>query len=150
MSEEVADVKGHEDLLRRCERVVKFQENIEELREDLKKEWHAAKGVGYDLRAMRRVIKEMRADKDKRDEQLQFDLVVDSYRAGVGLVTAAEISGRPKPEFVAPEPPQPKERRGRAADEPFYEVEKLDYETRKQREKAAAKAKADKYLLAGA
>lgn len=138
--------KIHEDLLRRAERIVKFSEQIDELREDLKLELTAAKGAGYDLKALRRVIKELRMSTDEREDQLTFDLVVDSYRAGVDLVTAAEMAGRPKPEFVPPEPPPVRESSKPAREQELYEAPKMDYETRKAREKAVAKAKADKYI----
>lgn len=75
------------DLKRRATRIGDFLDQIEDLKADLKVEMKAAKSAGYDLKAIRQVIRELRADDEKVQAQLEFELVVESYREAVGVRT---------------------------------------------------------------
>lgn len=79
------------DLKRRAMRIGDFLDQIDDLKADLKVEMKAAKSAGYDLKAIRQVIREARADDEKVQAQLEFELVVETYREAVGLKTRSML-----------------------------------------------------------
>ena len=82
------------DLKRRAMRIGDFLDQIADLQADLKIEKKPAKENGYDLAALMKVVRELRMEPEKREAQLEFELVVDTYRKGVGLDTVNEIGIR--------------------------------------------------------
>lgn len=62
-------------------------ENIEEqkagLTSDIRDIYNVAKGVGFDVKAIRECIKQRRMDAEKREEQ---ELILDTYRRAIGLI----------------------------------------------------------------
>lgn len=76
----------HTDLKRRAQKICEMLADIAELREDLKLEKKGAESAGYDIKALMQVVKELRAP-EKHEAQLELELVLDSYREGVGLKT---------------------------------------------------------------
>lgn len=64
------------------ERVERLNEEKQAIAEDIKEVYAEAKGVGFDVKAMREVVKLRKMDADKRDE---FESMVEMYKAAVGV-----------------------------------------------------------------
>lgn len=64
------------------ERIERLEEEKKALAEDIKDVYAEAKGVGFDVPTIRKVIAERKKDPDKRAEQLElFDL----YKSAIGM-----------------------------------------------------------------
>lgn len=74
-----------------AERVIKLDEEIAERSEDRKQVFLEAKATGFDDKVLRKVVRELQMDEDKRKTQLEFELVVDVYRKAVGLKTNEDV-----------------------------------------------------------
>ena len=59
------------------------------VKDELAREKKLAEGGGYDIKALLQVVQERRRGSAQREEQLEFELIVDTYREGVGLTTKA-------------------------------------------------------------
>ena len=79
-----ADVGGvaGERLKSFIERVERLEEEKRALAEDIKEVYSEAKGVGFDVRVMRAIIRLRRMDSDDRDEQ---EALLDLYARAVGM-----------------------------------------------------------------
>ena len=64
------------------ERVERLQDDMSLLREDVKAVYAEAKGRGYDVKTLRRVIKTRAADPQKLAEQ---QALLDTYGAALGI-----------------------------------------------------------------
>lgn len=64
------------------ERVERLNEEKQAIAEDIKEVYAEAKGVGFDVKAMREVVKLRKMDADKRNE---FESMVEMYKAAVGV-----------------------------------------------------------------
>lgn len=76
-----------EALLGFARRVEKLDQEMAALSEDRKQVLAEAKSSGFDEKALKKVIKELAMDEGKRDKQLSFELVVDTYRKALDLPT---------------------------------------------------------------
>lgn len=79
-----------EDLKRRVEGIAALLDQISELQGDVKLLKEEAKGDGYDLKVLMKVVRETRASPKAMAAQLELELVLDTYRSGAGLPVTLE------------------------------------------------------------
>ena len=79
-----ADVGGvaGERLKSFIERVERLEEEKRALAEDIKEVYSEAKGVGFNVKIMREIVKLRRLDSDDREEQ---EALLDLYARAVGM-----------------------------------------------------------------
>jgi uncharacterized protein (UPF0335 family) len=65
------------------ERIERLEEEKKALAEDIKEVYAEAKGVGFDTKIMRQVIKIRKMDQDDVDEQ---EALLDVYKRALGMV----------------------------------------------------------------
>lgn len=82
----------NEELKRRAASAGTLLDEIAERQEDLKALYAAAKSDGYDMKAFRQIIKELRRGPEFQSAQLELELVLDTYRRGVGLPVTLEAA----------------------------------------------------------
>jgi uncharacterized protein (UPF0335 family) len=80
------------------ERIERLEEEKKALAEDIKEVFAEAKGVGFDVKTMRQIIKIRRLDQDELDEQ---EALLDVYKRALGMLP--DFSAEAEPE-AAPEP----------------------------------------------
>jgi uncharacterized protein (UPF0335 family) len=71
------------------ERIERLEEEKKALAEDIKEVFSEAKGVGFDVKVMRQIIRIRKMDEDDRDEQ---EALLDTYMRAIGM--KPERSGR--------------------------------------------------------
>ncbi len=81
------------------ERIERLEEEKRALAEDIKEVFSEAKGVGFDVRTMRQILKLRRMDQDDLDEQ---EALLDTYKRALGM--APDL--RPAREATEAEPKQ--------------------------------------------
>jgi uncharacterized protein (UPF0335 family) len=64
------------------ERVEKLEEEKKTISEDIREVYAEAKGEGFDVKALRAVIRMYRQD---RDERREYEALVDLYRDALGM-----------------------------------------------------------------
>lgn len=64
------------------ERIERLEADAEEIKEDIKEVYSEAKGVGFDPKVMREIVKIRKADPDKRKE---FEEILDLYKQAIGV-----------------------------------------------------------------
>ena len=67
------------------ERIERLEEEKRALAEDIKEVYAEAKGVGFDTKTMRQVIKIRKMDQDDLDEQ---EALLDVYKRVLGMIPA--------------------------------------------------------------
>jgi uncharacterized protein (UPF0335 family) len=110
-----ADLKGRaEELAGVLDDIAELQDRAKEIKAD-------AKAEGYDMKAFNQVVKEKRRGASYQADVLQLELVLDTYRRGVGLpVTLEEAQKRAAEDAGAlPEPKKEKKAKGRGDVIPF-------------------------------
>ena len=65
------------------ERVERLEEEKRALAEDIKEVYAEAKGVGFDAKIMRQIIKIRKMDQDELDEQ---ETLLDVYKRALGMI----------------------------------------------------------------
>ena len=65
------------------ERVERLEEEKRALAEDIKEVYAEAKGVGFDIKIMRQIIKIRKMDQDELDEQ---ETLLDVYKRALGMI----------------------------------------------------------------
>jgi uncharacterized protein (UPF0335 family) len=65
------------------ERVERLEEEKRALAEDIKEVYAEAKGVGFDIKIMRQIIKIRKMDQDDLDEQ---ETLLDVYKRALGMI----------------------------------------------------------------
>lgn len=80
-AQEVGGVSGQR-LKAFIERVERLEEEKAALAEDIKDIMAEAKGVGFDTKTMRKVIRLRKMDKEKRNEEEEL---LELYKAAIGL-----------------------------------------------------------------
>lgn len=70
-------------LLSICERVERLEEEKRVLGVDIREVFSEAKGAGFDVATLRKVIRERKLDRADREEQ---EALLDLYRRAVGLL----------------------------------------------------------------
>lgn len=81
---EVKDVGGvaGQRLISVIERIERLEEEKAALMEDIKEVYAEAKGVGYDVKTIRKIISLRKMDSEKRRES---DQLLDLYKAAIGM-----------------------------------------------------------------
>ncbi len=81
---EAADVGGvaGKRLVSFLERIERLEEEKKDLAEDVKEVYAEAKGVGFDVKIMRRIIKLKKMEPEKRREE---DELLDLYMSAIGM-----------------------------------------------------------------
>jgi uncharacterized protein (UPF0335 family) len=71
------------------ERIERLEEEKRTLAEDIKEVFSEAKGVGFDVKTMRQIIKIRKTDQEDLDEQ---EALLDTYKRALGMLpdTAGE------------------------------------------------------------
>ena len=69
-------------LLSFIERIERLEEDRKQVSEDIKDVYAEAKGTGYDIKVMRKVVSIRKQDKDKRREE---DEILELYLAALGM-----------------------------------------------------------------
>ncbi len=64
------------------ERIERLEEEKKGISDDIKDVYGEAKAVGYDVKAMRQVIRLRKMEKDARDEA---EAILDTYKVALGL-----------------------------------------------------------------
>lgn len=83
--EETKDVAGvaGERLKSFIERIERLEEEKSALAEDIKEVYAESKGVGFDVKTIRRIIKERKIEPQTRNEQYElFEL----YKSAIGMI----------------------------------------------------------------
>jgi uncharacterized protein (UPF0335 family) len=65
------------------ERIERLEEEKRALAEDIKEVFAEAKGVGFDVKTMRQIIKLRKMDQDDLDEQ---EALLDTYKRALGML----------------------------------------------------------------
>jgi len=79
---EVGGIAG-ERLKSFIERIERLEEEKRALAEDIKEVFSEAKGVGFDVKTMRQIIKIRRTDQEDLDEQ---EALLDIYKRALGML----------------------------------------------------------------
>lgn len=106
-----ADLKG------RAQEMAAVLDEIAEMQERVKDIKAAAKQDGYDMKAFGQVVRELRRGASYLCDQLELELVLDTYRRGVGLpvtLDAAQELARAEAGSLSEEKPKGKRGRGRS------------------------------------
>ena len=82
------------ELVRRAERRVTLLDEIAERQEELKQLKAEDKADGFDEKALAKVVKELRRGADYQADQLELELVLDTYRRALGLPVTLEDAQR--------------------------------------------------------
>lgn len=69
-------------LLAFIERIEKLEEEKRATAEDIKEVYSEAKGTGYDVKIMRKIVSLRRQDRDKRKEEEE---ILDLYLSAIGM-----------------------------------------------------------------
>lgn len=103
------------ELRRRAANLSRLLNDKAEIDADIKALKQAAKDDGYDMKAFCQVVKELRKGSEYQTAQLELELVLDTYRRGVGLpVTLEDAQTAAGAEARAvPEPKSDKRKRSR-------------------------------------
>lgn len=64
------------------ERVERLEEEKKGIQDDIKDVYGEAKAVGYDVKIMRQIV---RLRKMKPDDRKEMELILDTYKAALGL-----------------------------------------------------------------
>jgi uncharacterized protein (UPF0335 family) len=73
------------------ERIERLEEEKRALAEDIKEVYAEAKGVGFDTKIMRQVIKIRKMDQDDLDEQ---ETLLDLYKRALGMLPDFAAEGK--------------------------------------------------------
>jgi uncharacterized protein (UPF0335 family) len=73
---------GHNQLRSLTERINNLEDQRKEIGDDIREVYQEAKSAGYDVKALRAVIKRQRADAEK---QAEHDALVETYLAALGI-----------------------------------------------------------------
>ncbi|HEY0441665.1 MAG TPA: DUF2312 domain-containing protein [Xanthobacteraceae bacterium] len=65
------------------ERIERLEEEKKTISDDIKDVYAEAKGNGYDVKALRQVVRLRKQDKDERKEQ---EAILDTYLAALGML----------------------------------------------------------------
>lgn len=64
------------------ERIERLEEEKKGISEDIRDVYNEAKAVGYDVKMMRQIV---RLRKMKPDDRREMDMILDTYRAALGI-----------------------------------------------------------------
>ena len=78
-----ADRFGKDHLKAFVERIEKLEEEKKAISDDIRDVFAEAKGTGFDVKALRTVIRMRKQDKDERKEH---EAILDTYLAALGML----------------------------------------------------------------
>lgn len=73
---------NNEQLLQFVERIERLENDIRSLREDTKEIYSEAKSAGFDVKALRQIIKIRKSDPDKLEQE---EAIVENYKTALGM-----------------------------------------------------------------
>jgi len=71
-----------QELRQYIERIERVEEEMDAAKADRKDIYSEVKAVGYDTKAVRKIVRLRKMDKMKRDEE---ELILDTYKSALGL-----------------------------------------------------------------
>lgn len=71
-----------QELRQYIERIERVEEEMDAIKSDRKDIYAEVKAVGYDTKAVRKIVRLRKMDKMKRDEE---ELILDTYKSALGL-----------------------------------------------------------------
>ncbi len=74
---------AQKQLRQMVEQIQRLEEEKGALAEDIRDKYAEAKGVGFDVKALRRIIRELKKSKAERDEA---DAIYETYAAALGMI----------------------------------------------------------------
>lgn len=83
-----------------AERISSLEEEKAGVVERIAEEYAAAKSSGLDPKALRKAIKELAQEEDKRQLTLQFEIECDLYRDALGLPTIQSLMAKEAAERI--------------------------------------------------
>jgi uncharacterized protein (UPF0335 family) len=73
---------NNEQLLQFVERIERIENDIASLKDDEKQIYSEAKSSGYDVKALKQIIKIRKADPDKLEQE---EAIVENYKTALGM-----------------------------------------------------------------
>lgn len=73
-----------------AERMQRLLDEIAERQDDIREIRAEAKADGFDVKVLNKVVQELRKGAKYQQDQLEMELVLDTYRAAAGLPTRLE------------------------------------------------------------
>ena len=73
---------NNEQLLQFVERIERIENDIASLKDDEKQIYSEAKSAGYDVKALKQIIKIRKADPDKLEQE---EAIVENYKTALGM-----------------------------------------------------------------
>lgn len=73
---------NNEQLLQFVERIERIENDITSLKDDEKEIYSEAKSAGYDVKALRQIIKIRKVDPDKLEQE---EAIVENYKNALGM-----------------------------------------------------------------
>ncbi len=86
------------------DRIVRLEEEKKELSSDIKDIYAEAKSEGFDMRALRRVVKDSMMDDTQRAAQRETETIADLYRASLGMLNGTPLGEAARRRFEDAEP----------------------------------------------
>lgn len=102
-----------QEIRRRAKELCDKLDEIAELQEDVKTLKSDAKSEGYDMKAFAQIVREMRRGPKYQSDQLQLELVLDTYRQAVELPITLEDAQRRAAEAASTTPEAPRAAKAR-------------------------------------
>lgn len=81
---------AREQLKSIVERIERLEEEKKGIADDIKDVYAEAKGNGYDVKALRHIVRDRKVEKSERDE---FEAILDTYRAALGMLPEFQAEG---------------------------------------------------------
>ena len=94
------------DMLRSFrDRIVRLEEEKKSLSGDIKDVYLEAKSQGFDVKALRRIVKDSMMDQTQRAAQRETEAIVDVYRASLGMLDGTPLGDAARRRFEEEQPP---------------------------------------------
>ena len=78
-------VPGANQLRDYIQRLCNVEEEIAERRDDLKELYKEAKGNGFEVAALRAIVKREREDESKKAKRQELEAMIDTYSSALGI-----------------------------------------------------------------
>ncbi len=88
------------------DRIVRLEEEKKELSSDIKDIYAEAKSEGFDMRALRRVVKDSMMDDTQRAAQRETETISDLYRASLGMLDGTPLGEAARRRIEEPAEPR--------------------------------------------
>jgi uncharacterized protein (UPF0335 family) len=89
-TKQIGGNQATEDLRQHAREVTKMLNEISDLQDEVKAKKAELKSDGYDMKAFNQIVKEMRRGAEFQAQQLELELVLDTYRKAVDLPVTLE------------------------------------------------------------